>query len=95
MIKKLITSFFILFCAVSFSQIGGNSVYQFLNLVTSPRQAALGGKVLTIYDNDVNQAQFNPATINAEMEIYMEKSPTEPLHTPIRMTVTYKRFTLE
>ena len=53
-----------LFCSWSYGQIGGKSIYQFLNLVTSPRQAALGGKVITIYDNDVNQAQFNPATIN-------------------------------
>jgi hypothetical protein len=51
-----------------FSQVGGRSVYQFLNLVTSPRQAALGGKTITIFDNDVNQAHFNPATINAEMD---------------------------
>ena len=49
-------------------QIGGQSVYKFLNLVTSPRQAALGGKVLTIYDDDVNQVHFNPACINPEMD---------------------------
>jgi hypothetical protein len=68
MIKKLFAILFSLYCAVSYSQIGGKSIYRFLNLVTSPRQAALGGKVITIYDNDVNQAQFNPATINAEMD---------------------------
>lgn len=68
MFKKLFTNLLFLFCAVTYSQIGGKSVYQFLNLVTSPRQAALGGKVITIYDSDVNQAQFNPATINAEMD---------------------------
>ena len=61
----------LLFCAVSFSQIGGKSVYQFLSLVTSPRQAALGGKVLTIYDEDVNQIHFNPATINPEMDNHL------------------------
>ena len=55
----------------SYGQIGGKSVYQFLNLVTSPRQAALGGKVITIYDEDVNQAHFNPATINAEMDNHL------------------------
>lgn len=42
-------------------------MYQFLNLVTSPRQAALGGKTVTIYDEDVNQVHFNPASINADM----------------------------
>lgn len=71
MIKKLFISFVVLFCTISYGQIGGKSVYQFLNLVTSPRQAALGGKVLTIYDEDVNQAQFNPATINPEMDNHL------------------------
>lgn len=52
---------------VTYGQIGGKYSYQFLNLVTSPRQAALGGKTITIYDNDVNQALYNPATINADM----------------------------
>jgi len=46
-------------------------VYQFLNLVTSPRQAALGGKTITIYDYDVNQANFNPATINPDMDNHL------------------------
>lgn len=67
MIKNKFYCFLILFSIVSHSQIGGKSVYQFLNLVTSPRQAALGGKTVTIYDHDVNQANFNPATINQEM----------------------------
>ena len=71
MFKKLFISFCLLFCAVSNSQIGGKSVYQFLNLVTSPRQAALGGKVITIFDDDVNQAHFNPATINPEMDNHL------------------------
>lgn len=69
MIYKKITCAFIFFTSLTmFSQVGGRSVYQFLNLVTSPRQAALGGKTITIFDNDVNQAHFNPATINAEMD---------------------------
>ena len=57
----------ILLCLPVFGQIGGRNTYQFLNLVTSPRQAALGGKIVTIYDEDVNQAHFNPASINPEM----------------------------
>ena len=68
MVKKIVCTLLLLTSLVSFGQIGGKSVYQFLNLVTSPRQAALGGKTITIYDNDVNQAHFNPATINAEMD---------------------------
>ncbi len=66
--KNLLFLFLFSFCTVSFGQIGGKYVYQFLNLVTSPRQAALGGKIITIYDDDVNQANFNPATINSDMD---------------------------
>lgn len=68
MIRKLLYCFLFLCTAAMYSQIGGKSIYRFLNLTTSPRQAALGGKVLTIYDYDVNQAHFNPASINPEMD---------------------------
>jgi len=53
---------------LTYSQTGGESTYQFLNLVASPRQAALGGKVLTNVDYDVSQALSNPATINWDMD---------------------------
>jgi len=52
----------------AYAQLGGESTYQFLNLISSPRQAALGGKVLTNVDYDVTQALYNPATINVEMD---------------------------
>lgn len=52
----------------SFSQIGGQSTYQFLNLINSPRQAALGGKNITIYDYDPTSALYNPANINYRMD---------------------------
>ncbi len=71
MFKKIVIFSLLLYGTASIGQIGGKTIYQFLNLVDSPRQAALGGKVLTIYDNDVNQAHFNPATINAEMDNHL------------------------
>jgi hypothetical protein len=71
MFKKKILLVLLFLCTVSYSQIGGKSTYQFLNLVTSPRQAALGGKTITIYDGDVNQVNFNPASINAEMNNHL------------------------
>ncbi len=46
-----------------FSQVGGESIYNFLNIPGSARQAALGGNVLTLMD-DINQPSWNPATIN-------------------------------
>jgi hypothetical protein len=69
--KKLLLYLILLFCSVSYSQIGGKHVYQFLNLVSSPRQASLGGKTITIYDNDVNQVNFNPATLNEDMNNHL------------------------
>lgn len=50
------------------AQIGGRATYQFLNLVNSPRMAALGGKVVTNYDYDPTQGLFNPASINPAMD---------------------------
>lgn len=71
MFKKLLLYLLFFVCAVSYSQIGGKYTYQFLNLVTAPRQAALGGKPITIYDEDVNQVNFNPAAINVEMDNHL------------------------
>ncbi|NGY38762.1 type IX secretion system protein PorQ [Flavobacterium sp. XN-5] len=68
MFKKLLLYLLFFVCTVSYSQVGGKYTYQFLNLVTAPRQAALGGKPITIYDDDVNQVNFNPAAINVEMD---------------------------
>jgi hypothetical protein len=71
MFKKLLLYSLFLVCTATYSQVGGKYTYQFLNLVTSPRQAALGGKTITIYDDDVNQVNFNPATINVEMDNHL------------------------
>ncbi|RYJ42369.1 type IX secretion system protein PorQ [Flavobacterium beibuense] len=71
MFKKAFIYLFLFTTALTYSQIGGKYTYQFLNLVTSPRQAALGGKIITLYDYDVNQAIYNPATINREMDNHL------------------------
>lgn len=63
-------SFLLLLMAssIAMAQVGGRSTYQFLNLVNNPRQAALGGKIVTNYDYDPTQALFNPASINPAMD---------------------------
>ncbi|WP_242120305.1 type IX secretion system protein PorQ [Aestuariivivens sediminicola] len=68
MLRKSVTLFALLIGTITYSQVGGEATYQFLNLVSSPRQAALGGKVLTNVDYDVTQGLFNPATINVDMD---------------------------
>jgi hypothetical protein len=67
---RLFFTFILIFLGTNgiHAQLGGESTYQFLNLVSSPRQAALGGKVLTNVDYDVTQALYNPATINLDMD---------------------------
>ncbi|WP_196885090.1 type IX secretion system protein PorQ [Aureivirga sp. CE67] len=55
-----------LYSAFATAQTGGEQVYQFLNLTTSARQAALGGEIYTLTD-DVNQPLWNPSTINEDM----------------------------
>ena len=67
----MIKSFFLILFFYSFSsvaQIGGKYTYEFLNLVSSPRQAALGGKVLTNMDWDSSQFLHNPAAIKSKMD---------------------------
>ena len=49
------------------AQVGGESVYKFLNITTSAKQTALGGKVLTLVD-DVNQPIWNPSVINENLD---------------------------
>jgi len=49
------------------AQVGGERIYNFLNIPTSAAQAALGGETLTIKD-DVNQPLWNPATISRYMD---------------------------
>ena len=52
---------------ITTAQVGGEEIYNFLNITTSAYQAALGGEALTIND-DVNQPLWNPATISKFMD---------------------------
>ena len=67
--RILLMFFLVMYSGTSaYAQLGGESTYQFLNLISSPRQAALGGKSITNVDYDVTQALYNPATINEDMD---------------------------
>lgn len=67
--KRLIPFFIcLILCVDSYAQIGGNGVYQFLNINTSARVAALGGNQIAVKDNDPFLALDNPALLNAEMD---------------------------
>lgn len=66
--KKIFAVIGFLIGQLALAQIGGRETYQFLNLPISPTQAALGGKNVTVYNYDVNQAFMNPASINEAMD---------------------------
>ena len=55
----------------AYSQIGGDNTYDFLNLTSSPRIAAMGGDFLTIQDNDITLAPTNPSLINPGLDSYL------------------------
>ncbi|MCD4731740.1 MAG: type IX secretion system protein PorQ [Bacteroidales bacterium] len=69
--SKLIYALFSVLLVIIFSttnaQIGGNNTYEFLNLTSSARIAAMGGDFLTINDNDITLVESNPSLINPNM----------------------------
>lgn len=60
------TIFTFIACTLS-AQTGGQHTYAFLDLDNSARVAALGGNLISVQDNDLNVAYFNPSLLNDEM----------------------------
>jgi hypothetical protein len=61
----------ILFCMLmhpSFSQTGGDNVYEFLNLTHSGLVSSLGGANVSLCGNDLNMGYHNPALLNSSMD---------------------------
>ncbi|NPA68640.1 MAG: type IX secretion system protein PorQ [Chlorobi bacterium] len=65
--KKSVLIFIVFSAFTVNAQIGGNGVYDFLNLTNSARIAALGGVNISVYDDDLNFAKENPALLNSGM----------------------------
>ncbi len=49
------------------AQVGGTTTYSFLDLSPSARVTALGGSLITVFDDDVNLAFGNPGLLNPSM----------------------------
>ncbi len=58
---------YILLSANSYGQIGGNNTFEFLNLVPSPRAAALGGNAIATRADDVSLVWQNPSQLSMGM----------------------------
>jgi hypothetical protein len=70
--KNMVNKFFVITLLVIFSiagkaQVGGDNTYAFLELPNSARVAALGGTNISLYDDDLNMAYYNPALLNENM----------------------------
>jgi hypothetical protein len=53
--------------SVVYGQLGGRGVYQFLDVVSSPRVTGLGGKAVAFDEEDLNFALWNPSLLRKEM----------------------------
>jgi hypothetical protein len=66
--KKVLSSvIFTLIVSSSFSQTGGDNIYEFLNLTHSGLVSSLGGTNVSITGSNLNMAYHNPALLNSGM----------------------------
>lgn len=66
--KYSILLFLVFISTLSQAQIGGEAVYEFLNLSTAARVSALGGNQIAVKDDDLFLAYANPSLLNEEMD---------------------------
>ncbi len=68
MVKRVLNILiFSIIISPSFSQTGGDHVYEFLNLTHSGLVSALGGTNVSLQGNKLNLVYHNPALLNSEM----------------------------
>jgi len=66
--KKVINIlFFSIILSPSFSQTGGDNIYEFLNLTHSGLVSSIGGSNVSLQGNNLNLAYHNPALLNSGM----------------------------
>lgn len=66
-----VSTFLLAFPLITLGQIGGDNTYEFLNLTSSPRIAAMGSDFLAINDNDITLVSTNPSILNPGMHNYL------------------------
>ncbi len=65
--QKIFLYSLFLFISMANAQVGGERIYNFLNIPPSARQAALGGEIYTLI-NDINQPLWNPSMISESID---------------------------
>src|SRR5664280_745281 len=72
MYKKVLNFvIFIVIMSPSFSQTGGDNIYEFLNLTHSGLVSSLGGTNVSLNSSGLNLAYHNPALLNSSMDKYL------------------------
>jgi hypothetical protein len=66
--RRLLILIVLLPALPSIAQIGGSSIFQFLDLSNSARSTALGGTVISVRDQDINLAVINPALNDSTLD---------------------------
>jgi hypothetical protein len=61
----------IIFPVPVYAQLGGSGTYAFMNLTSSARTAALGGTVVSVWDDDLNLPFNNPGLLNPAMSKHL------------------------
>ncbi|MFT6715988.1 MAG: hypothetical protein ACJA0Q_000617 [Saprospiraceae bacterium] len=74
---RVITTLLLLLSTLADAQVGGRATYQFLNVVNSPRIAALGGHAIAIDHNDLEMAYFNPALLSKDNDKILSLNYTD------------------
>jgi hypothetical protein len=72
-LKKL-AYIFLFFSSFSIAQIGGQSVFSFLQVPVPARTAALGGSTIGLKDDDISLVLQNPAALNKTMSNKLQMS---------------------
>ena len=65
--RRFILLIILSFPVLLFGQLGGKA-FQFLEMTNSARVAALGGKSVAIYDDDLNLPYYNPSLLSSGMD---------------------------
>lgn len=89
--KNLLPLLLFLISGALHAQLGGQTVYNFLNVVPSARVAAQGGNAIANPENDLNFALWNPSLLNKEMSGQVSISMVDYLSDILLGDVSYAR----
>lgn len=76
-------------CSFLYAQVGGNSIYNFLDFAQSSRHAALGGDLVAVYDDDLSILLYNPSLIGLRHHTTLFCNVTDYFSNAAYGTVSY------